>query len=167
MKATLIGLGDGEVEPGRRRKTPCLFAILWVAVGALVFVGNLGPAKAYAASVTTTAPSVSSTSQPATTVVTTVPTTVATTVPTTSVTTTTEPSTTTTSASTTSTTGRRVVVGIAATRGLVVTEEPGNTQSGWIAFGILLVVVLGLAVGWFVRERRREGPTGRSNKPVS
>jgi LOR/SDH bifunctional enzyme conserved region len=154
MRSTFLTVGYGELTPERRRKRQSLLPILWAVLGALLLVGNLGLPRADGASVTTTAPTASSTSQPATTIATTVPTTVATTVPTTSVTTTTEPSTTTTTASSTSTTRRRVVVGIAATRGLVVTEEPGNTQSGWIAFGILLVVVLGLAVGWFVHERR-------------
>ncbi len=69
-------------------------------------------------------------------------------------------------ASTTSTTKRRVVVGIAATRGIVVTEQPSNAQSGWIAFGILLVVVLGLAIAWWVHARRRQEPGGSTNKPV-
>jgi hypothetical protein len=58
-----------------------------------------------------------------------------------------------------------VVVGIAATRGIALTEESPDAQSGWIAFGILLVVVLGLAVVWWVHERRRQAPPGRTNEP--
>jgi hypothetical protein len=165
---------------GSRRAIPTLVAILWLALGAVPLAGTLDAATAYAASATTTPPS---TTQPATTVASTAATNVATTVPTTAATTapattapattapttTTGPSTTTTTtAPTTLTTKRRVVVGIAATRGLVVSEESGNTQSGWIAFGIILVVVLGLAVAWFVHERRRQGPAGRgSNKPTA
>ena len=49
----------------------------------------------------------------------------------------------------------------------MVTEQPSDAQSGWIAFGILLVVVLGLAVAWWVHERRREGPAGGANKPAA
>ena len=49
----------------------------------------------------------------------------------------------------------------------MVTEQPSNAQSGWIAFGILLVVVLGLAVVWWVHERRRPGPGGGTDKPAA
>jgi hypothetical protein len=165
MNSEPLFLENAEPARGRRRKTHSPVPIVWLTMLAVFLTGNLSAVNAYAASSATTTPS---TSQRATTVATTVPTTVATTVPTTAVTTTTEPSTTTTTtASTTSTTKRRVVVGIAATRGLVVTEESGNTQSGWIAFGILLVVFLGLAVAWFVHERRRQGPAGSGDKPAA
>ncbi len=187
---TLLGVGPTTGRRTRRRTLPAAFC---TAIGAVLLVGDLGSAAAYAsapvglvaaagvASATSTAPTSApaarTTSAPATTVpttsppATTVPTTAATTEPTTattSVTTTTEPSTTTsTTASTTSTTKRRIVVGIAATRGIVATEQPSNAQSGWIAFGILLVVILGLAVAWWVHERRRERQAGGANKPVT
>jgi hypothetical protein len=175
----LFAYGDVGLTPQRRKRGPTLVVIIWTVIIGLSLAGNLGSADAASptttAPVTTTAPATTTepattTSEPATTVATTVPSTVATTIPTTattSVTSTTEPTTTTTTASTTSTTKRRIVVGIAATRGLVVTETSGDAQSGWIAFGILLVVVLGLAVAWFVRERRRQGPAGGTNKPAT
>jgi uncharacterized protein HemX len=165
MKAKYFGLDKDGQKPGRRPQGLALVVIVWTVTLGLLLATNLG--SAYAASPTTTAPP--TTNEPATTVATTVPTTGATTVPTTtattSVTTTTEPSTTTTTASSTSTTKRRVVVGIAVTRGLVVTEKSGNAQSGWIAFGILLVVVLGVGVGWWVHERRRQEAAKGTNKP--
>jgi cobalamin biosynthesis Mg chelatase CobN len=136
----------------------------------LFVAGSLASASAYAASPATTAPptTVGVTTTVATTSATTVATTVPPTTATTSVTTTTEPSTTTTTTSSTSTTARhRIVVGIAATRGIVITEEnSGSAQSGWIAFGILLAVVFGVGIGWWVRERHRQG-AGSADKPVS
>ena len=187
MRARLCTLSSVGPTAGRRTKRRALAAVFCTAIGAVLLMADFGSAAAYgsppaglvaavgAASATSTpttgAPATPATSAPATSApATTVPTTAPTTEPTTattSVTTTTEPSTTTTTtASTTSTTKRRVVVGIAATRGIVVTEQPGNAQSGWIAFGILLVVVLGLAIAWWVHERRRQEPGGSTNKPV-
>ena len=197
MRAMLSTLLSVEPITGRPTKRHALATIFCTVIGTVLLVGDFGSAAAFgstpprrvAAAVasatstpTTSAPvtTVPTTSAPVTTVpttsapatsVTTVPTTAPTTEPTTattSVTTTTEPSTTsTTTASTTSTTKRRIVVGIAATRGIVVTEQPSNAQSGWIAFGILLVVVLGLAVAWWVHERRRHGPAGGADKPLA
>ncbi len=181
MRAKLRTFSGVEPTAGRRARRT-LAAVFCTAIGVVLIVGDFGSAAAYgsasvghvaSASVTsaTSAPTTSApattTSAPATTVPTTAPTTEPTTA-TTTATTTTEPSTTTTTtASTTSTTKRRIVVGIAATRGIVVTEQPSDAQSGWIAFGILLVVVLGLAVAWWVHERRREGPAGGANKPAA
>jgi hypothetical protein len=186
MSRKLFAFGGVRGKPERRTKRPALVVLLWTAIGCLLLAGPFAAPAAYGASAsgralaaadattTTAATATPATTAPVTTVATTAPTTVATTVATTvpattattSVTTTTEVSTTTTSTgATTSTTTRRVVVGIAATRGIVLTEKSPNAQSGWIAFGILLVVVLGLAVAWWVHERRRQTAAGSANKP--
>ena len=186
---TTEAFAGGDFGPKRRagRKVPSKIVLTWGVMTGLLLAASIGSATAYAGGVpghlvaagepattsatapVTTTPVTTTPATTATTAATTVPPTAATTVPattaTTSVTTTTEPSSTTTTASTTSTTTRRVIVGIAATRGLVVTEQTSNAQSGWIAFGILLVVVLGLAVVWWVHERRKTA--GGTDKPAA